>query len=352
MKEEIREILIKLLSVYTPSGDEWKLHGALHEICSKLGYDRCYVDSVGNFIAEYGSGNKTILLAGHIDTVPGEIEVKEFGEEVWGRGAVDAKGPLTAILVGASKAIEFVDNARVVIACLVDEEREGKGANYLINSGFHADHIIVGEPTGTNGFAIGYRGSITVKISSYASGGHSSAPYMGESALEKLLSLWEDLKQNYGGRGYNETSVCITILEAGDWPTKLPEFARAFINIRFPYGMTSSQIVSKLEEMCIEHGCELKILEITEPVKTSLSYPVPRSLVRAMLKLGIKPKPLMKTGTSDMNVLYRVSRDIAAYGPGESILAHTSLEKISINDIVTAAEVYKNTIIELASFEY
>lgn len=345
---EVRDMLIRILDTYTPSGEEWRLHEPLREICSRLGYESYGVDEVGSFIAEYGSG-KTILLATHMDTVPGRLEVKASNDEVWGRGAVDAKGPLMAMLIGAAKAKSSVKGARVVVACLIDEEREGKGANHLVNSGFRADHIIIGEPTGTTGVAIGYRGSLTVKVSASASGGHSSAPYMGESALEKLFALWEEIKHNFSGRGYEETSVCITVLEAGDWPTKLPEFARAIINVRIPYNVLSKQILSKLEELCWEHGCELSVLERTEPVKVSLSSPVPRSLIRSILRVGLKPKVVMKTGTSDMNVMYRISSDIAAYGPGDSLLAHTTLEKISIRDVLTAAEVYKNCIVELAS---
>ncbi|MCS7136200.1 MAG: N-acetyl-lysine deacetylase [Nitrososphaerota archaeon] len=346
---EVRDMLLRVLDVYTPSGEEWKLHEPLQEISSRLGYENYFVDKVGNFIAEYGFG-KTILLAGHMDTVPGKLDVKVSNDEVWGRGAVDAKGPLIAMLLGAAKAKDSVKGVRVVVACLVDEEREGKGANYLVDSGFKADHIIIGEPTGTTGVAIGYRGSLTVRVNVYASGGHSSAPYMGESALDKFFTFWEEIKRNFSGRGYDETSACITVLEAGDWPTKLPEFVRAVINIRIPCNMFSKQILSKLEELCLEHGCELLVLERTEPVKVSLSSPVPRSLIRGMLKIGMKPKAVMKTGTSDMNVIYRISSDIAAYGPGDSLLAHTTLERISVKDVLTAAEVYKNCILELASF--
>jgi LysW-gamma-L-lysine carboxypeptidase len=54
-----------------------------------------------------------------------------------------------------------------------------------------------------------------------------------------------------------------------------------------------------------------------------------------------------KTGSSDMNVLWKITRSIAACGPGNSLLAHTNEEEISVSDLRTAASVYANAVKEL-----
>jgi LysW-gamma-L-lysine carboxypeptidase len=54
----------------------------------------------GTTFASAGSGGRTVMLVSHVDTVPGELRVKVYGGKVYGRGAVDAKGPLSAMLVG------------------------------------------------------------------------------------------------------------------------------------------------------------------------------------------------------------------------------------------------------------
>ena len=54
---------------------------------------RSIVDVAGNAVGVIGSGPKSIVLLGHIDTVPGDIPVRIENGILHGRGAVDAKGP-------------------------------------------------------------------------------------------------------------------------------------------------------------------------------------------------------------------------------------------------------------------
>ena len=95
--DDIAELLLRLVKTYTPSGRENRLHDILSEIVEEFGYEEKHVDEAGNFIASYGEG-MPILLASHIDTVPGELKAYFDGERVYGRGAVDAKGPLLSYL--------------------------------------------------------------------------------------------------------------------------------------------------------------------------------------------------------------------------------------------------------------
>src|SRR5439155_514747 len=64
---------------------------------------RATVDDAGNAVGEIGDGAHHVILLGHIDTVPGEIPVRIEGDELVGRGAVDAKGPLAAFVAAATR---------------------------------------------------------------------------------------------------------------------------------------------------------------------------------------------------------------------------------------------------------
>lgn len=344
---DVADILLRLLRVYTPPGEERRLEPVMKEFKEALGYDELIIDRTGNYLLVRGSGGKTILLAGHVDTVPGEVEISYTGGVVTGRGAVDAKGPLAAMIKAGSSA-SLGRGSRLVVAGLVDEEASGTGALGLLESGFKADHIIIGEPTGVNGIAISYRGSITVTISAKGRGGHSSAPYMGESALDKLLDAIHEIRTIFSGRSYEEATSAVTMIRAGEWPNKLPESAEATVNIRFPPGSESARVMDRLEAVASLHGCRTSVVDMTEPFESSLSSPVPRALMRAVIKAGSRPRVVKKTGTSDMNILYRLSRDIAAYGPGNSLLAHTPSERISIAELEFSARVYAGAIEELS----
>src|SRR5512134_760296 len=90
------ETLVGLVSQYSPSGQE---RGAVEWLVARmksLRYAEAFIDEAGNAIGVMGNGPKQVVLLGHIDTVPGEIAVERDTQSVslYGRGAVDAKGPL------------------------------------------------------------------------------------------------------------------------------------------------------------------------------------------------------------------------------------------------------------------
>src|SRR5512145_2741138 len=70
----------------------------------EAGFDRAFVDEAGNAVGELGdpAAPRTIVLLGHIDTVPGNIPVRiersGDGDILFGRGSVDAKGPLATFV--------------------------------------------------------------------------------------------------------------------------------------------------------------------------------------------------------------------------------------------------------------
>ncbi|MDW8083977.1 MAG: M20/M25/M40 family metallo-hydrolase [Candidatus Caldarchaeum sp.] len=339
-RENVVSTLVQLLEVYTPPGEERRLERTWYRICGELGYRDVWRDEVGNYFAAVGRGDRTVMLVSHVDTVPGELRVKVSEGRISGRGAVDAKGPLSAMLLAGGYLADKLRNIRLIVAGLVDEEGMGSGAKKLVEEDVKADSIIIGEPTGTVGIAVSYRGSVSVRVRAFAKGGHASAPYIAESALEKILSLWKLVQQEFGGKRYEEITSALTTLHAGDWMSRIPEKAEGTVNIRFPHPYSSKEILAKLEEFVKIAQCEMQVVDITEPVVTSVSNAAARALQRAMLKLGLKAKIVKKTGTSDMNTLVALTKNIVACGPGDSTLAHTAMEAVEIKDIITATKIY------------
>ena len=90
-------LLTGLVERYSPSREEGPATSYLVEQMHAQGL-RAYRDAAGNAVGELGEGERTILLLGHIDTVRGPIEVRREGNLLFGRGTVDAKGPLAAFV--------------------------------------------------------------------------------------------------------------------------------------------------------------------------------------------------------------------------------------------------------------
>lgn len=117
---EAVEFLKGLLSLYSPSNREASLAEHLAEKMSALGF-AVRIDEVGNVIGEWPSNSQLairpspLLFLGHIDTVPGFIPVRVEGGRLYGRGAVDAKGPLAAFVTAVVRAAPRLKDAPMVV---------------------------------------------------------------------------------------------------------------------------------------------------------------------------------------------------------------------------------------------
>ena len=103
-----------------------------------------YIDGAGNAVGEVGDGSPHIALVGHIDTVKGIIPVREKSGRLYGRGTVDAKGPLATFVAAVSRFTKL-DQGRITVVGAVEEEcPTSRGARYLVNQ-MKPDHVFIGE---------------------------------------------------------------------------------------------------------------------------------------------------------------------------------------------------------------
>ncbi len=354
MRKLLEELMLELLKAYSPTGYEEKAVKRYVEIVGSIGIGRVYVDEVGNAIVDCGEGNsRWVLLAGHIDTVPGELPVSYDGNIFKGRGAVDAKGPLVAMTVGALEASRHVGSGcRVTVAALVGEEGRSPGAraliNDMINKGVRPSAIIVGEPSGCDGVVIGYRGSIKLRLKCVGSGGHSSDPNRGVSAIEELINLWLGMKSLSTSL---QVSIGMNYIRGGEAFSVIPRECEALLDIRIPVDQGLPMIRSKIIEYISSSSsrCVPEMVEETPPVKVSVNTPIVRALIRSIIRNGLRPIPSIKLGTSDMNLLVNLTNNIVSYGPGKPELSHTDYEEISINELELGAKVYRDAVIEYCS---
>jgi len=345
------ELLYVLLSNYSPTFHEGEAVKALKEfVAEKLQYDNVWTDESGNLIAKYGSGTVRVALIGHIDTVPGPLKVEWRDGVLKGRGAVDAKGPLSAAFVGASQASKYIDGLQVYVIAAVGEEGPSHGAQQLIKDRWRFDQVIILEPTNTSKVVIEYRGSSLVSIECSSPGGHSSTPWAFSSACDKLFTIYSRAKEISGETRSSGKYPVISLVKVscGETANTLPQHGETLLNLRIPYGMERTQVEEMLNDLMPE-GCTYRLMNYTPPVKSRLGGLAPRALMRALIRQGIKPTPARKLGTSDMNLLYRkVTSDIAAYGPGKSELSHTNQEEITLKELKVGATTYMLALKEIS----
>lgn len=149
--------LTGLVQQYSPSGQERAAVDWLVARMAALGFSQSFRDEAGNAVGVMGNGPRQIVLLGHIDTVPGQISVRVEGDLLYGRGSVDAKGPL-ACFTDAVAQVGPVDGWQFVVIGAVEEERNSEGAQY-VTSAYRPQFAIIGEPNRWDRVSLGYKGS-------------------------------------------------------------------------------------------------------------------------------------------------------------------------------------------------
>src|SRR5512147_2213175 len=184
------ETLIGLVSQYSPSGQE---RGAVEWLVARmkaLGYDDAYIDEAGNAVGVMGKGPKLVVLLGHIDTVPGEIKVEQVGNLLYGRGSVDAKGPLACFVDAVAKA-GTKEGWQLVVIGAVEEERDSEGARFVAQK-YKPDFAIIGEPNHWDRIALGYKGSAWANVTVKRGQTHTASGE--ETAAEATVEAWLKIK--------------------------------------------------------------------------------------------------------------------------------------------------------------
>ena len=355
------DLLTRMLKVYSPSGKEKKISLLLLNELEKIGF-RVHRDKVGNVIGEIGEGSPIVLLCGHMDTVEGEIPVKLENGKLYGRGAVDAKGPLAAMIVAASN---FVDNAfdgKILVVGVVDEEKGGTGIQHFVKEGIQPDYAIFGEPSGLEKVVFGYKGILTVKVIVETPSGHSAAPWLFENAIEKAMEFWKQIsrlhlrEEKLKSRFYSITS-CLTGIKGGNSSASfIPSHCEILVQLRIPPQLTPDQVFGEVKRKIDRYKSTNPKVKVTvEKVDVAKAFEADRrSVIVRALAWGIRKTTLnyasfsRKTGTGDMNVLgNELKIPVVTYGPGDSKLDHTPYEHIEIQEYLDSIEVLRKALTKL-----
>jgi LysW-gamma-L-lysine carboxypeptidase len=356
------KFLVQLLKIYSPSSREKEIGAFISDEMERLGF-KVRTDEAGNVIGEVGCGKPEIMLCSHMDTVPGYIPVRLVDGKLYGRGAVDAKSSLAAMILAAHNSADYITKGKISVAGVVEEEKSSRGVKNLINNGVYADYAVFGEPSNADNIIIGYRGCLKVKITCETQSGHSAAPWMFENSIEKMFELWKMIKEirfpNENLKSYfYSLSSCIIGLKGGGSTNQVPSKCQALIDIRVPPQLTCMQVYEEIANMlrkyqaeCSKVKVDVEAVNMTEPFETERNNPLVASLSWAIRKVrGKTPALIRKTGTADMNMLGNALKiPTVAYGPGNSSLDHTALEHIEIKEYLSSIHVIQEFLKKLLS---
>jgi LysW-gamma-L-lysine carboxypeptidase len=350
------DLLFDSVKIYSPSSAEGEYASFLLASMKDLGYRRVRSDSAGNVLGETGSGPTSLLLCGHMDTVPGRLPVRRTRTHVFGRGASDAKAALCALLVAGSRASDC--GVKVTFAGATREETDSLGVHTIVRNGRGFDYAVFGEPSGAGRIALGYRGRVGMRVTLTTKGGHAGAPWANGSAFDGFLLLLSKLKEfessvSVVGDRFRSISVSPTVIRAGAHHNVIPATCDATFDVRLPPGVPAREAVASLRRAAADIGDGVKVKVAFDEASDAYEAPRDSVLVRAFQRaiiLRMKTRPIFtrKTGTGDMNYFAARTRSTCVtYGPGQPETSHSDGESVQIRDYLDSIDVLTEAVAQL-----
>ncbi|HEY6329912.1 MAG TPA: M20/M25/M40 family metallo-hydrolase [Blastocatellia bacterium] len=326
---DVFELLRRLIAIRSTSGYEEEIGEFLSEYLAGAGFQvQLYAADEGRPNVYARRGEPGVVLSSHTDTVPPYVELDEDDNFIYGRGACDAKGCIAA-MIKAAEALAEAGRDGFGLLFVVGEEAGSLGAKKANEIPNRSRYLINGEPTESR-MVLGCKGALKAKVRAQGRAAHSAYPELGESAIEKLLDVIEQV------RG-----------------TKLPRnkiLGPATVNVGTIRGGVAANVLAPEAEAEILFRVVNNVAELKAIVEAAVDG-------RASIEYTFECEPVfmdsiegLETGvaafTTDIPLLNRWGKPLL-FGPGSIQDAHTAGEKISKLELAHAVGSYANMVVRL-----
>ena len=358
----------------------------LAEEMERVGFAEVRIDRIGNVIGRLGVGEprRCLVFNGHMDHVgigdPSAWTRDPFGAEIeggflFGRGAVDMKGALAAMVYGAKLLRESgrrLPGEVYVVGVVQEEPTEGAAMRWLVEEeGLRPDYVLLGEPTDLQ-IHRGQRGRLEIRVTTRGRACHASTPGLGENAIYaaarlifgiELLASQLNMNDPVLGSG----SIAVTQIEsvAGS-RNVIPDRCTFVVDRRLTLGETEARALAEIQQIIQREGVDAEVVipefEATsytgQPLRGREYYPAwlmpeDHPLVRAAQRgveraLGTRPRlSVWSFSTDGVYTMGEAGIPTVGFGPGEERFAHAADERIRLEDVIQAAHAYAAIAVEV-----
>ncbi|OOS00796.1 succinyl-diaminopimelate desuccinylase [Haemophilus paracuniculus] len=367
MKNQIIELAQNLIRRPSISPDDQGCQQVIAERLAKVGFQIEWLpfgDTL-NLWATHGTEEPCIAFAGHTDVVPvGDqtqwtyppFEACIVDNLLYGRGAADMKGSLSAMVIAAENFVQKHPNHKGKIGLLItsDEEAAAKDGTVkvveaLMQRGEAIHYCVVGEPSSGKqlGDVVknGRRGSITADLYIEGVQGHVAYPHLADNPVHKSLAFLSELtayQWDNGNEFFPPTSLQIANIKAGTGSNNvIPGELYVQFNLRYCTEVNDEIIKTKVSELLQKHGLTHRISWNLsgKPFLTAKGKLV-EATVQAVQNVA-KITPLLETsgGTSDGRFIAQMGAEVVEFGPLNQTI-HKVDECVSVDDLRKCGEIY------------
>ena len=343
----------------------------------KLGFDEVRFDKMGNTIGRIGKGKKVLVYDSHIDTV-GVGDSAQWGWDpfkgkvengiLYARGACDEKGSTPGMVYGLAMArdLGYLDDFTAYYFGNMEEWCDGIAPNTFaeVDPGVKPDFVVIGEPTKMLVYR-GHKGRVELKVTSTGRSAHAASHHLGDSALYKMLGVISGIRdldphlKNHEFLGKGTIMVTDSRISTASI-NAVPDGFTIFIDRRLTFGETKEEAVQQVKDLVpgfLRDQIKVEELFYDDPSYTGFVFPVDKYYPAWALE---ESHPIVQAGQETVKQLWKETRPTGkwsfstngtywagnagipsiGFGPGDEIYAHTTMDQVSLDDMVAATEFY------------
>ena len=301
---------------------------------------------------------RTLLLEAHQDTVPIDgMMIEPFGAKIegnklYGRGACDIKGGMSAMLACFARLVREKPKGccNVIMACSVDEENTKLGVTELAKR-LRADFAVVAEPTSLN-IVHAHKGVVRWNMFTTGRSCHSSSPEKGINAIYRMGRLLVAIEQYAAHLGATTSdpllgpaTLSVGCISGGVSVNTVPDRCRIDIDRRVVMGEKPAEAPGQMLAFLVgKAGIDFPV-EMTEPwICDPALSPQGSEEIQKLLGAAIDAERgshrvhAVPYGT-DAATLAWAGIPAVIFGPGDIAKAHTIDEWVPLDEVETASNI-------------
>jgi acetylornithine deacetylase/succinyl-diaminopimelate desuccinylase-like protein len=314
-------------------------------------------------------GGKLVLFGAHQDTVPaGGGARRPFVPEVregrvYGRGACDVKGGMTAMLGTLARLADERPPGMptIVMACTVNEEYGFSGARALVASCRQdkggmipraPDAAVIAEPTDLD-VVVAHKGVVRWRCHTRGRAGHSAQPVPGDNAIYRmapaLVAIERYQREVVGSLACHPlcgpATVSVGTIRGGISVNTIPSRCTIEIDRRLPPGEDPQAAYRHLvDHLAVETDLDVR-LEHDPPfmegpaLSDDANGPLADRLAGIAGEVAGRCRQVGVPYATDAAFIATLGTPTVVFGPGSIAQAHTDDEWLALDELEQAAEI-------------
>ena len=335
---ELADLAARYVGTPSVSGDERAIaddvEGALR------GASDLEVIRIGDNVVARTTGARPhrVVVAGHLDTVPGDQGVLVADGLVTGLGACDMKGSIAVMVALATSGLAFGSELTWIFYAREEIARVHSGLLEILAARpelVEGDVALVCEPTSTRVEA-GCQGVVRLRLELRGERAHTARPWRGRNAIHRLagpiaaVAAYVPRVVDLDGVTYTEQLQAVDV-SGGVSGNVVPDLATLALNYRVAPDRSAADATAELSELLapyVEDGDAIEVLDEVDPAPPHLDDPM---LARLVELSGAPPRA--KLGFTDVSLFAARGVPAANFGAGDPELAHHRGEFVPVVEL-------------------